>query len=164
MLVYIRLLRLLTHAVLPPFLAHLILHLFRIGCQNFSSRSSKVRSPGQVKWPNLRENSSTSPCYIYWPIALKLSGFVRVTGYKKCISRIFDIYDLRSSQFCDLPIISQWEKFHFILVCVKTTISSQNMQNIVLVSHSSWQVHRWPLQWAVEVAWRHHMSPTVFSQ
>ena len=33
----------------PPFLAHLIIHLFRIGCQNFSSRSSKVRSPGQVK-------------------------------------------------------------------------------------------------------------------
>ena len=33
----------------PPFLAHLIVHLFRIGCQNFSSRSPKVSSRGQVK-------------------------------------------------------------------------------------------------------------------
>ena len=47
----------------------------------------------------------------------------------------FYIYDLRSGQFFDLPITSQWEKFHFILVCVKTTPSSQNMQNIVLASH-----------------------------
>ena len=28
----------------------------------------------------------------------------------KRISRIFDIGDLRSGHFCDLPIISQWEK------------------------------------------------------
>ena len=28
----------------------------------------------------------------------------------KRISRIFDIGDLRSGHFCDLPIISQWAK------------------------------------------------------
>ena len=32
----------------PLFLAHLILRFYRIGCQTFSSRSSKVRLPGQV--------------------------------------------------------------------------------------------------------------------
>ena len=114
--------------------AHLILHILHIGCQNFSSRSSKVRSPGQVKWHNLRENSSTPPCYIF-AISIdrsrwNLQGLLRLTGYKKCISRIFYIYDRRSGQFCDLPIISQWEKFHFIFVCVKTTISSQRWNEI----------------------------------
>ena len=29
-----------------------------------------------------------------------------------CISRIFCVGDLRSGQFCDLPIIRQWEKNH----------------------------------------------------
>ena len=33
----------------PPFLAHLIIHLFRTCCANFRPRSRKVRSPGHVK-------------------------------------------------------------------------------------------------------------------
>ena len=33
----------------PPFLAHLIIHLFRTCCENFKPRSRKVRSPGYVK-------------------------------------------------------------------------------------------------------------------
>ena len=39
----------------PPlqFLAKLIIHLFRICCENFRPRSRKVRSPGHVKWPHL---------------------------------------------------------------------------------------------------------------
>ena len=32
-----------------PFLAHLTIHLFRICCETFRSRSRKVRSPGHVK-------------------------------------------------------------------------------------------------------------------
>ena len=33
----------------PPFLAHLIIHLFRTCCENFRPRSRKVRSPSHVK-------------------------------------------------------------------------------------------------------------------
>ena len=110
------------------------------------------------------EKSNTSPCYIDWPSALKLAEFAKRDRIYKTYISDFYIYGLRSGQFCDLPVISQWEKIHLILVCVKTTPSRQNMQNIVLASHWSWQVHRWPLQWAVEVAWRQHRSPTVSSQ
>ena len=63
-----------------------------------------------------------------------------MTGYTKCISQIFYISDLRSCQFCDLPTISQWDGFHFILICVKTIPSRQNMQHVVFTSHLSWQL------------------------
>ena len=33
----------------PPFLAHLIMHLFRTCCEKFTLRSRKVMLPGHVK-------------------------------------------------------------------------------------------------------------------
>ena len=44
----------------------------------------------------------------------------------KCISRIFDICDLRSGQFHDLPIISQWEKFQLPLNATQSTQYGQD--------------------------------------
>ena len=41
---------------------------------------------------------------------MKLSEYDEVIMPTKRISRIFDIGDLRSGHFCDLPIISQWAK------------------------------------------------------
>ena len=49
-------------------------------------------------------------CYTNWPIALKRSTIdIRDSIYKMYISE-FEIGDLRSGQFCDLYIVSQWEK------------------------------------------------------
>ena len=42
--------------------------------------------------------------------------YVRAQVSTTCISRIFDIGDLRSGQFRDLPIISQWEKIQILLI------------------------------------------------
>ena len=87
------------------------------------TRSSKVtRPPGKIKHAPLLHQSTdrVQTC--------RLQSLLRETGYKKMyISDFFYIYDLRSGQFCDLHIISQWETFHFILVCVKTIPSTQNM-------------------------------------
>ena len=41
---------------------------------------------------------------------MKLSDMMRSSLPTKRISWIFDIGDLRSGHFCDLPIISQWAK------------------------------------------------------
>ena len=41
---------------------------------------------------------------------MKLSEYDEVISAYKTISWIFDIGDLRSGHFCDLPIISQWAK------------------------------------------------------
>ena len=38
----------------PPFLAYLFIHQFRTLPENYSRRSSQVRSPGQVKWPDFK--------------------------------------------------------------------------------------------------------------
>ena len=48
----------------PPlarFCAYLFIRPFRTFPENFSPRSSQVRSPGQVKWPNLHEIFAIAP-------------------------------------------------------------------------------------------------------
>ena len=51
---------------------------------------------------------------------------MRVTVSTKRISRIFDICDLRSGQFHDLPIISQLEKFQLPLNATQSTQYGQD--------------------------------------
>ena len=51
---------------------------------------------------------------------------VRVTVCTKRISRNFDICDLRSGQFYDLPIISQWEKFQLALNVIQWSQYAQD--------------------------------------
>ena len=50
-----------------PFLVLLIMHLFRT-CENFRSRSRKVRSPGHVKWPHLIKSLNAHQSYADWTI------------------------------------------------------------------------------------------------
>ena len=45
---------------------------------------------------------------------------IQVTMFIKCVSQKFDIDDLRSGQFSDLSIISQWEKNERRLFWTKT--------------------------------------------
>ena len=47
---------------------------------------------------------------------MKLSDMIRSSVPSKCISLIFDIGDLRSGHFRDLPIISQWAKIKLPVV------------------------------------------------
>ena len=54
----------------PPFLAHLIIHLFRTCCENFRPSTRKVRSPGHVKWPHLIKSLNVRQRYTDWTVAL----------------------------------------------------------------------------------------------
>ena len=73
--------------VAPPFLAHLITHLFRTYCENFRPRSRKVRSPDHVKWPHLTKSLNVRQRYTDWTNALKLSAIaINNSVYKMNIS------------------------------------------------------------------------------
>ena len=56
----------------PPFLAHLMIHLFCTYCENFTPRSCKVRSPGHTKGPHLIKSLNVHQSYTDWTIDLKL--------------------------------------------------------------------------------------------
>ena len=56
----------------------------------------------------------------------------------KDLSRIFDIYDLRSCEIRDLPIISHWEKFQLPLNAIQLTQYVQKHN----ITSSCWWFHR----------------------
>ena len=58
---------------------------------------------------------------------------IRVIIHTKFASRIFNIRDLRSGQFCNLTVISQWEKFQPPLFA---SLFVQYNHKRVLVSHA----------------------------
>ena len=109
---------------MSPFLTHLIMHLFHIYSENFRPRPRKVRSPGHVKGPHLIKSLNASQSYTDWTIALKLSVIDTSYSVWKCISHNFDIGDQRSGQFCDLSIISQWEKIQKRLFWMKVILNT----------------------------------------
>ena len=95
------------------------MHLLRTYCENFRPRSLKVRSPGHVKRPDLRKSLNARHSYTEWPITLKLSAiYIRYSIYK-FLSRNFSICDPMSGQFCDLSIISKWDKHERCLFWTK---------------------------------------------
>ena len=109
------------------FLAHLFTHLFHRLCENFRPRPLKVRSPGHVKWPHFRK---VCMLVIATPTDWSHRNFQRlipVVVSIKRISRNFYIGNLRSEQFCDLSIISQWEKNerHFFNKTIRNTLKHQ---------------------------------------
>ena len=95
------------------FFAQLFGQLFRNFPENFSSRSPKFRSPDQVKWPHLRKKKKSNrvPATL---VERKIWNFQDLVQYQvgTCYLCISDFYigDLRSGQFRDIPIISQWGK------------------------------------------------------
>ena len=48
---------------------------------------------------------------------MKLSEYDKVINTYKMYILDFDIGDLRSGHFCDLPIISQWAKIKLPVLC-----------------------------------------------
>ena len=64
--------------------------IFCLFPENFVSRSSQVRSPGQVKRPYLLRSLWCYSSYSLWAITLKLSGYHKImSGYKTHISSFF---------------------------------------------------------------------------
>ena len=76
----------------------------------------------------------------------------------KRISRIFDIGDLRSGHFCDLPIISQWAKNRLCYICFGASVFEWN--HIVEDSCGQFEkkLHYLPLQRSFEVTRGHQSS------
>ena len=85
-----------------------------------------------------------------------------VTVCIKCISRIFDICDLRSGQFCDLSIISQWEKIEMRLFW--TNIVQNALKHRFIGKHDTLNRKNAPVTplCAPEVISGHERSPAVF--
>ena len=97
---------------------------------NLRSRWPKVRSPGQVKWSHLRKKN-------YYRVTAtvverKMWNFQDLVYYQvptTCISRIFYIGYLRSGQFRDLSIISQWGKTKIPQIRIKSVQIVETMLN-----------------------------------
>ena len=69
----------------------LILHFFQkfgyLTSENFVPRSSRVRSPGQIKWPYLLKSLWYYSSYNSWTTNIKLSGYHRTANsYKTYVS------------------------------------------------------------------------------
>ena len=75
----------------PPFLVHLIMHLFRICGEDFRPRSRKVRPPlpGYVKWPHIRKSLNVRQSYTDWTIVYSFSDNTRNSVYKMNISEFW---------------------------------------------------------------------------
>ena len=85
--------------------------MFRNFPENFRSRSPKVRSPGQIKWPPPPKKSfpiASRP--EWWRESFETFRIWFTTKYLQLVylGYFFYIGDLRSGQLCDLPFISQW--------------------------------------------------------
>ena len=65
---------------------HLTPHLFRNFCENFGPRPCKVRSPGQVKWPNYKITFPSCHGYNVSGKVMKLSEYDKIiSAYKTYI-------------------------------------------------------------------------------
>ena len=75
----------------------------------------QVTRSGQVTIPY--KNFTIAPQLAFEGQSWNFRNMIRSSVPTKCISRIFDIGDLRSGHFRDLPIISQWAKIKLPLLC-----------------------------------------------
>ena len=76
----------------------------------------------------------------------------------KRISRIFDIGDLRSGHFCDLPIISQWAKINSVIFTLAQAYLSGIISYRTVVDNSRKNLHCLPIERSFEVTRGHQPS------
>ena len=78
-----------------------------------------VRSGHQVRSSDhtLQKLYNRAPATVFEGKLWNFRNMIRSSVPTKCISRIFDIGDLRSGHFRDLPIISQWAKNKLPVLC-----------------------------------------------
>ena len=77
--------------------------------KKISPRSSQVRSPGQAKWSYLENIYDCVVTTVFKVSICNFQELIKASIPTKRLSRNFDFVDLRSGQFWDLTIISQWE-------------------------------------------------------
>ena len=85
-------------------------------------------------------------------------GICRLSVPKNRASRIFYIGDLRSSQFCDLPIISQWAKNQLRYIYFAQAYLSGIISYRTVADNSSKNLHCLPLERSFEVTGGHQPS------
>ena len=85
-------------------------------------------------------------------------NMMRTSVPTKHISRIFDIGDLRSGHFCDLPIISQWAKINSVIFTLAQAYLSGIISYRTVVDNSSKNLHCLPLERSFEVTRGHQPS------
>ena len=138
------------------------MHPFRTFPENFDPRSSQVRSLGQVKWPYLQKRSRWCHGYSFWGINMNFQNCMRLSVSTKRISRNFDIDDLRSDQFGDLSITSQWGNMHMLPVSNMRFETALFFQNHDMSAHRWWsRCSCWPVT-PVKVIWGHQRSRILF--
>ena len=121
----------------------------------------KVSSPGHFKWPHLIKSLNAR---LSSPNDLSHWNFQRLVSVPVSMKCIFYIGDLRSSQFYDLSIISQWEKNERCLFWTKTFEALSNIR--VQVDLTPWVGILWPVtpHHVARVISGHERSPTIFRQ
>ena len=112
-------------------------HLFGNFCESFDPGSCKVMLPGQVKWPYLTKTWQSRPSPSPTVFEGKLWNFrnmIRSSVPTK--SRIFDIGDLRSGHFRDLPIRGSGGKPDTISISCRWGQIACNMNSNFVQIHS----------------------------
>ena len=138
--------------------------LLRNMSENFELIWPQVRSPEAVWWPYLRKVCNHARARVFDRSISSLQALVRVPVCAICISRNFDIGDLRSGQFRDLPIISQWGKNQLPVFTTKTGRNGPIYHTWLHIRSTFTTLRSVLLLGSCEVMWRHQRSPKVFGQ
>ena len=133
-------------------------HVFRTFCENFDPRSYKVRSPGQVKWPNFKIT----------PIAPRLQSFREsyetfgIWWGHQCLKNVYlgFLISVTSGQviFATSPIPSQWAKINSVIFTLAQAYLSEIISYGTVVDKSSKNLHCLPLERSFEVTRGHQPS------
>lgn len=131
--------------------------------KNFELIWPQVRSPEAVWWPYLRKVCNHARARVFDRSISSLQDLVRVPVCAICISRNFDIGDLRSGQFRDLPIISQWGKNQLPVFTPKTGLNGPIYHTWLHIRSTFTALRSVLLLGSCKVMWRHQRSPAVFA-
>ena len=103
----------------------------------------QVTRSGQVTIPY--KNFTIAPQLVFEGKLWNFRNMIRSSVPTKCISWIFDIGDLRSGHFRDLPIISQWQKLNSLFYASSWAYMNGIALGKVFIDTPSAIFSRWPL-------------------
>ena len=99
-----------------------------------------ARSGHQVRSSDhtLQKLYNRAPATVFEGKLWNFRNMIRSSVPTKCISWIFDIGDLRSGHFRDLPIISQWAKIKLPVLCFILSLYEWNRIRYGIYWYSKW--------------------------
>ena len=108
---------------------------------------SHARSGHQVRSYDhtLQKIYNRAPATVFEGKLWNFRNMIRSSVPTKCLSRIFDIGDLRSGHFRDLPIISQWTKINSLFYASSWAYMNGIASGKVFIDTPSEIFSRWPL-------------------